>query len=148
MLKYNSETHPNWSIWRDDINDPGRGTLVKEDVLSLTPAITYQFHLYGVNVYGDGEGVTIITTTSSSGKFRLAVGLGTAAGAIVVSILAIGCILLKRTSGKREITNAPAGETCDNVYTDSVPQTHCQDAESGRVEMGRKQWPEDAETNL
>ncbi|XP_046542513.1 uncharacterized protein LOC124252881 isoform X2 [Haliotis rubra] len=108
MLKYNSETHPNWSIWRDDINDPGRGTLVKEDVLSLTPAITYQFHLYGVNVYGDGEGVTIITTTSSSGKFRLAVGLGTAAGAIVVSILAIGCILLKRTSGKREITNAPA----------------------------------------
>ncbi|XP_067660552.1 neural cell adhesion molecule 2-like [Haliotis asinina] len=129
MLQYKSETHPIWSVWRDDITDPGRGGLVKEDVQSLTPATTYQFHLYGVNVYGDGEGVTITTTTSSSSKFKLMVGFGTFSGAIVVSILAVVCIFLIRTSGKREITNPPAGDIYDNVYTYSVPKRHCQDAE-------------------
>ncbi|XP_046329113.2 hemicentin-2-like [Haliotis rufescens] len=152
-MLYKSDLHYHWAIWRDDITDPGRGTQVKEAILLLTPTLAYQFHLYGVNVYGEGEGVTINTTTLSSGKYELAVGLGTSNGAfMVITILVIGYFVRRRTSGKGEITNTHADGACDNMYTDPVVQMHCQVTELEcvyePVETERMQSAEAAEEEL
>ncbi|XP_046579318.1 hemicentin-2-like isoform X6 [Haliotis rubra] len=116
-LLYKSELEPHWLTWDDNIADPGIHHQVKVHVPLLTPDMTYQFQVYGTNVYGQGEMTVINATTfiaqaSFMSRHNMPVGLAAGLGVLLVGVLVTVCVVLcrrrtQRTADGEESSNLP-----------------------------------------
>ncbi|XP_067674820.1 hemicentin-1-like isoform X2 [Haliotis asinina] len=123
-LLYKSELEPHWLTWDDNIADPGRHHKVSVHIPLLTPDGTYQFQVYGSNVYGQGE-ITVISATtlinqgSVLRRHYMPVGIAAGLGVLLVGVLVTVCVVLCR---RRTHPSVGDGEPSDLPLNPFMPR--------------------------